>query len=170
VNILPAWKERPYEEAHLFNPAFCGSIAYEFVKSYVAAADRASVELPLVFCALPVCLHLETRQKLPARTVTSLYTWLQRQPEVLVGFAGRARDMAPYIREAISFGMARGVFDFAETGELMLGKKRAFFTPKFLETSTNEVREIAVSTRLIGRWFAGAGGAPTILAAWGVTV
>ena len=168
--VLEPWERRPSEEAHLFNPAFCGALSYEFVKSYTAASAQTSADLPLIFCALPVCLHLETRQRLPSSTRTSVYTWLQREPGVLVGYADRARDLAPYLKQGISFGISRDTFAIDDQGSLKLGAKKATFTPSFLENATAEVRDIVMSARMIGRWFAGAGTTATILAAWGITV
>ena len=170
MTTLGAWDHRPIEEAHLFNPAFCGALAYEFLKSYTKAAAKPGADLPLIFCALPICLHMESRRKLPSSTATSLYTWLQRRPETLVGYAVRARDLAPYIKQGLSFGIARQTLAFGENGAVLLGEKRAAFTPKFLEAATAEVRDIVMSTRMLGRWFAGAGTAATVLAAWGITV
>lgn len=170
MTVLESWEHRPSEEAHLFNPAFCGALAYEFLKSYLKATDRESANLSLLFCALPVCLHLETRQKLPTSTRTSVYTWLQREPGVLVGYVDRARDLAPYLKQGISFGAARKTLSFEENGEISLSEMKATFTPNFLRNATAEVREIVMSTRMLGRWFAGAGTTATILAAWGVTV
>jgi len=170
MTVLEFWERRPTEEAHLFNPAFCGALSYEFLNSYTAAASRASADFPLVFCALPVCLHLETRQKLPSTVRTSVYTWLQREPGALVGYADRARDLAPYVKEGLSFGLCRETFDFDDHGKITLGEKKALFKPKFLKEATAEVREIVMSARMLGRWFAGAGTTATILAAWGITV
>ena len=170
MSSLAPWEKRPVEEAHLFNPSFCGALAYELVKSHTKAAAKSGTELPLVFCALPICLHMETRQKLPSSTATSMYTWLQRHPETLVGYAARARDLAPYIKQSLAFGLARSTLIIDESGAVLLGKRRAAFTPKFLETATSEVRDIIMSTRMLGRWFAGAGTAATVLAAWGITV
>ena len=170
MTVLETWERRPSEEAHLFNPAFCGSLAYEFLKSYTVAAGRGSADLPLVFCALPICLHLETRQRLPSSTRTSVYTWLQREPGALVGYADRARDLAPYLKQGVSFGFSRETFAFDTQGASALGDKKATFTPGFLHNATAEVREIVLSARMLGRWFAGAGTTATILAAWGITV
>lgn len=167
---LPIWSERPQEDAHLFNPAFCGALMVEFSVSYLNTKKTASLDLPLPFCALPISLHRETRNSLPSRTVTSLFTWLQRYPTAIVGYAERATNLAPYVKESVSFCVARDVMSFNEVGQLTLGSTKATFTPKFLEQTTIEVREIVLATRMIGRWFAGAGSTATILAAWGITL
>lgn len=167
---LPLWNARAHEDAHLFNPAFCGALSFEFCKSFTKTAGKASMEIPLLFCALPLSLHMDTRRSLPNRTVTSLYTWLERNPSVLVGYADRAKNLSPYIKQSISFTVARNALAITDAGGLSLGTKKASFTPSFYEETTHEVRDIVDSTRLLGRWFAGAGATSTILSAWGVSV
>lgn len=171
MNVLLEWEYRAQEEAHLFNPAFCGALTYEFVKAFTKASGQEGAELPLAFCALPISLHWRTRKKLPASIRTSVYTWLQRNPEVLVGYGIRAKNLVPFIREGISFGAARKTLAFTELGHIKLGAEKAVFNPKFIQDSaTHEVGEIILSTRMIGRWFASAGTTTTTLAAWGITV
>ena len=165
-----AWEQRAPEEAHLFNPAFCGALVFEFVKSYTNAAAQSGVDLPQAFCALPIALHRETRQNLPSSTRTSVYTWLQRFPAAQVGYAERATDLAPIVKEAVMFAVARQTLCFTESGQLAVGRQKTSFTPGFLETATPEVKEIVSSSRLLGRWFATAGSTATLLASWSITL
>lgn len=167
---LPLWTARAHEDAHLFNPAFCGALSFEFCKAFTKTSGKSSAAIPLLFCALPISLHMDTRRSLPNRTVTSLYTWLERNPAVLVGYANRATNLSPYLKQAISFTVARNALAITEFGELTVGSKKASFTPLFYEESTHEVKAIVDATRFLGRWFAGAGATSTILSAWGVSV
>ncbi|WP_221400796.1 three component ABC system middle component, partial [Rhodothalassium salexigens] len=91
---LPIWRERSPEEANHFNPAYCGALIYEFVHSYTRAkSGPPSFCLP--FCAMPVALHPDTRDRLPRSIITSLYPWLERNPDVLVGYDTRAQNLGP---------------------------------------------------------------------------
>lgn len=168
--MLPKWRERPQEDAHLFNPAFCGTLIYEFASNYLKTSRQNEMNFALVFCALPIVLHKNTREALPDRTVTSLYTWLQRNPEVLVGYSTRASNLAPFLKEAISFCIARESLEITSSGKLILGAQKSNFTPKKLEETTYEIKDIVNRTRMLGRWFAGAGETSTIMASWGITV
>lgn len=164
---LPAWNERVPEESRLFNPAFCGCLLYEFVKAY----DKARSHPPsyaIAFCALPISLHSNTRALLPYSTVTSMLGWLEENPTARVGFASRARHLAPYVREALIYSISRQALEIDEQGRLALGPKKSSFTPGFLDGTSTEVRDIVSATRKVGRWFAAAGGTSTIMTAWGV--
>lgn len=167
--MLPPWQLRPSEEAHNFNPAFCGALTFEFVKSFTKAKG-ASADFPLTFCALAIGLYPETRLKLPSTTRTSLYSWIERTPEALVGYSNRAKSLVPYVKEAISYAAQRDALAFTDQGELTIGKKKATFTEASLAGVTTDLRDTVKSMRMIGKWFAAAGETQTILASLGVRV
>lgn len=164
---LPIWDRRPREEAYLFNPAFCGVVLHEFVKKYVRA-KAAPCSFALLFCVFPIALHSKTRFALPGSTLTSLYSWRERNPEVLIGFAERARSLRPVAQEALRFGLDRAVYQLTEEGDLLLGDKLLAVGKKFQEGLTEDARDCIVTARLLGRWFAKAGTTSTIMAVWGI--
>ena len=164
---IALWSERPREEAHLFNPAFCAAILHEFVKEFQKAKDQ-SAPYPLLFCALPISLHGKTRRALPGSTLTSLYSWRERNPEVLVGFAERARSLRPVAQEALRFAIDRTALAFVDDGGVVLGAKPLVVARKFEDGLTEDARECIATARLLGRWFAKAGTTSTIMAAWGI--
>jgi Family of unknown function (DUF6521) len=165
--ILPAWDERAREEAYLFNPAFCAVVLHEFIKEYQKAKET-SAPYVLLFCALPIAVHGKTRRALPSTTLTSLYSWRERNPEVLVGFAERARSLRSVVQEALRFAIERGAIAFDGNGGVTLGAKPLVVAKKFEDALTNDARECINAARLLGRWLAKAGTASTIMAAWGI--
>ena len=164
---LPVWEQRPQEEANLFNPAFCATVLSEFVKEFQRAKGR---ECPyaLLFCALPLSLHGKTRRALPSTTLTSLYSWRERNPELLVGFAERARSLRPVVQEALRFAIDRAALAFADNGCLVLGANPLIVGKKFEDEITEDARDCMTTARMLGRWLAKAGATSTIMAAWGV--
>ncbi|WP_420615410.1 three component ABC system middle component [Candidatus Palauibacter sp.] len=167
---LSPWSNRwPREEANHFNPAYCGVLVYEFVRAY-ENARKDPAPFALLFCALPIALHRATRDRLPASIITQLLPWLERNRDVRVGFAQRARNLAPYILEALRYASARRAIRFAETGVVTVGPKRASFTQSALDDTTADIRDTVHAVRKVGRWFAASGDPATILAAWGVRI
>lgn len=164
---LLVWDMRPREEAHLFNPAFCAVALHEFVKEY-QKAKGVSAPYTLLFCSLPIAVHGKTRHALPSSTLTSLYSWRERNPYVLVGFAERACSLRPIVQEALRFAIERSAIAFADDGGVSLGSKPLRVTKKFEDAVTDDARECIAAARLLGRWFAKAGTASTIMAAWGI--
>lgn len=165
--ILARWEARVPEEGTLFNPAFCGALIVEFVKQYTTAKGEAC-PFALPFCALAISLHAKIRAALPGSTVTSLYTWRERNSEALIGYADRARSLRPTLQEAIRFCIERDTLAISPDGGLQLGTVRVPFTTKFESGLTHDARDCVSCTRLLGRWFARAGTASTILAGWGI--
>ena len=167
---LTPWNERwASEEANHFNPAYCGVLIYEFVRAY-EHARKAPASFALLFCALPIALHPATRNRLPKSTITGLLPWLEENSDVRVGFADRARNLSPYVREALRYAAARHAIYFGNGGVVTTGSQRASFTPTAQADTTTDVRETVDAVRKIARWFAAAGDTPTILAAWGLRV
>lgn len=167
---LPPWHERwTLGEANHFNPAYCGVLVYEFVRSY-ENAQKSPPSFALPFCALPAVLHPATRARLPSSTITRLFTWLENNRDVRVGFSDRACNLCPYIREALHYAAARQAISFGNGGVITAGPKRASFTPIALDGTTTDIRDTVHAVRLIARWFAAAGDTSTILSAWGIRV
>ena len=136
-----------------------------FVRSYEKAKTQSPL-FALVFCALPIALHPATRDRLPRSTITGLFPWIEGNPDVLVGFADRARNLVPHVREAIRYAAARRAIGFGDGGRVLIGDKRTSFPPRFLGELSIDIRDTVDAARKIGRWFAGAGDPGTILAAW----
>lgn len=167
---LEAWSERwAAEEANHFNPAYCGALTYEFARSYRNARHRPA-SFALVFCALPIALHRDTRDRLPARTGSGMFPWLEQNRDVRVGFGVRARNLAPYVKEGVRYAIAPEAVRLEEGGVIEIGPKRASFTASALEATTPEVRNTVQSVRMVARWFAGSGDPASILAGWGIRV
>ena len=168
--ILNPWRERwASEEANHFNPAYCGVLIYEFVRAYERAKKEPG-SFALLFCALPIALHPATRNRLPTSIATGLFPWLESNPDVRVGFADRAYNLTPYVREAIRYAAARDAICFDDGGVVTTGRKRASFTQTALDETTTDVRDTVDAVRKVARWFSAAGDTSTILAAWGIRV
>ncbi|MDT0499176.1 three component ABC system middle component [Algiphilus sp. W345] len=161
------WDDRVPEEAYLFNAAFCGLLIIEFAREY-KKAKGADCPFVLPFCALPITLHPHTRSLLPSSTLTSMYTWLERNSNSIIGYKERAQSFRPVLQEAIRFAIDRSSLSVSEDGGLVAGPTRVASTPKFDETLSYDARDCINATKLLGRWFAKAGTTSTILSAWGI--
>jgi hypothetical protein len=166
TNLEP-WRFRPPEEASLFNPPFICALAFEFLKNY-SKDKKEGASLFLLIVALTIALHYSTRQRLPYSTVTPLFSWVQENEDLLIGLASRSKNLTPYIKEAVMFGMRMNVIQLIANSNLCTGPSRATFTKLFLEQTTSETAEIIDRTKFIGRWFAKSGSEISVAAALGV--
>jgi hypothetical protein len=113
-------------------------------------------------------LHRSCRERLPYSTVTSLYAWIQDNEDLLIGFASRAQNLTPYLKESVLFGFATKTITVDDEGNLRPGKRRATFPKSFLDDTTAETKEIIDRSKFMGRWFAKSGSETSIAAALGV--
>ncbi len=159
------WAERTVEEAHLLNPAFCCVVLSSSMLGY---ATEASVGLPFVlsFLVLPTILHKRTRESLPRDTRTSLAAWLQQNAEARVGLASRVMALRPHTWEAILFGTTHGWITLS--GGLLAATVNERTINNSAQSLGTEVRECLRRAIFVGKWFARAGSASTVMALWGV--
>jgi hypothetical protein len=162
---MKRWEERTVEEAHLLNPAFCCAVLSASAVGYASEA-LAGLPFALSFLVLPTTLHKRTRESLPRDTRTSMAAWLQQNGEARVGFAQRVIAVRPHTREAILFGTIHGWLTLS--GGLLaptVNERAINSSAQSLET---EARECLRRATFVGKWFARAGNAATVMALWGV--
>jgi hypothetical protein len=167
MSSLEKWHDRPIEEANLFNPAFLCALVHEFLKDFVKAQTDGA-PITLVVIAMTATLHRASRERLPNRTVTPLYAWLQENEDLLIGFASRAKNIVPYVKEAILFGMATETLVAGKGHNLLPGAKKATFPKSFIEMTTPETKSIIDRAKFMGRWLSNSGSEISVAAAWGV--
>jgi ABC-3C biological conflict system middle component len=154
---------RPAEIRTLLNPAFCSLLLREAAKSYAA---RTHTELPvaLSFLVLPIVLHRPTREMLPRTSRSKMHVWIRENAIVRIGFARRASELVPYTREALVFGMVHNSLKLGPEGAIGAGDAGDSYSP----ATHTEARSCLNGATLVGKLFAAAGDAGTILVAWGV--
>ncbi|MBX9579947.1 MAG: hypothetical protein K2X87_06525 [Gemmataceae bacterium] len=160
------WARRSPEVAYSLNPAYCGWLVREAAEGY-AGVRPAGLPYPLALLVLPVVLHGPTRAALPRSTATALQPWLKDRPEALLGFAGRAEQLAPVTREAIVFAGARGLLAFTDDGRLVAAGKLARGKAAVLALSES-LKATVQKAGLVGKWFAEAGEPADVYQMWNV--
>ena len=164
---LKPWKNRPAEEANLFNPAFVASLIYEFVKEF-EEDDQEGVPITFAPVCLAIVLHAPTRKRLPYSTITSLYEWVHDNEDILVEFHSRVMGLMPFLREALLFAYRQRVIRFGEGHLICMSERKAHFSAGFLRETSAEVEDVIKSVKFIARWFLKSGSETSILACWGV--
>lgn len=158
------WERRPVEVANLLNPAFCSLLLRGAIDTFQAENDEG-MAYPLSFVLLPLVLHKPTRQTLPRTTRTRLHVWLQEKPEVRIGFIDRIRQLVPYTREALIFGMQSQFITIDENGNLIPVRKRVKNLPWPNDSESSICYKQA---QFVGRWLAQAGSTSTIFTTLGI--
>lgn len=159
---MKSWIERSPEVSYLLNPAFCARILYGAIVSYKKECKR-DYPFVLLYLVLPIVLHKDTRQKI--KIVTYMQVWLQRNPELLIGFARRAKSLAPITNEAIEFLLQNGIVEFNGDSVVIIHPVKP---SRLKAVSDEEMKECFQKAEAIGKWFARNGTVENIYQSWGV--
>ena len=116
---MKEWANRPPEIAALLNPAFCGFLMSTGLDAYTQNVNEGA-PYAFPFVMLPLVLHKPTRQAFPRSSRTAFSTWITNADTAIakVGFAERAKNMAPYVKEALAFAMQHNSIYVTESGRL----------------------------------------------------
>lgn len=161
---MDIWKRRVPEIAYLLNPAFCSLVLYTAIFEYQKKIKN-SFPYPLIYLVLPVVLHKNTRERINSRT--NMTVWLQKYPEVLIGFADRAKSLVPFANENLDFLFHRNIISINE-GKLSIETTISKSKLDILTSSDLEIDDCIKKAGHIGRWFALMGAEENIFIAWGV--
>lgn len=160
---MRSWEQRSTEVAYLLNPAFCGRIIYNTIKIYFEQTNRP-MPFPLVYLILPLVLHKTTRERITS--VTQMQVWIQRNPDVLIGFAERSNSMVKVTNEAVELLLQSGVVNLTNNAELEQCKlKKSLSSRKY---TNDEIKKCITKSTNVAKWFAKAGTVETIYTSWGV--
>jgi len=159
---MKSWFERSPEVSYLLNPAFCARILYGAIASYKMECKR---DFPFVlsYLALPIVLHKDTRQRI--KIATHMQVWLQRNPELLIGYAQRAKSLVPITSEAIEFLLQNGTVEFNGDSIIIIHPVKP---SKLKSISDEEMKECFNKAETVGKWFARNGTVENIYQSWGV--
>lgn len=160
--LMKSWFERSPEISYLLNPAFCARVLYGAIESYQKECKR---DFPFVlsYLVLPTVLHKNTRERI--KLVTHMEVWLQRNPEILITFAKRAKSLVSITNEAMEFLLSNNVVEIYNDC-LMIVKP---LKPSKLRTITDdEMLDCFKKADVIGKWFARNGTVENIYQSWGV--
>ncbi len=148
------------EERALLNPAFCGELLHAAAREF----GEPGLPFPLSFLVLPVVLHKHTRERLPKAVTSSIPMWLQRNPEVKIGFDQRVANTAAITREAVAFLLAHARLTVEDGGVL-----RAVGVVKHdQDPGSDEIKDCITKARFLGRWLRRAGTPATVYALFGI--
>jgi hypothetical protein len=158
------WANRPPEIAALLNPAFCGFLLSTGLNEYNKNVDKGA-PYAFPFVMLPLVLHKPTRERFPRSSRTAFSAWITNADTAIakIGFAERAKNMAPYVKEGLTFAMQNNSIYVTESGRLKTTPAKKSFP-----SATQEVNECIRASVMCGKWFSMVGDFKTAMALLGV--
>jgi hypothetical protein len=146
TNGLPPELDHPSDEAALYNPAFLALLLSAAAREY---EDKSGEGMPwsIAFLVLPMTLPGTIRSTLPQRTNAYLSNWTRSSPLSRLEVAAQASALAPFVREALRFGLRHRYF-VLHGYRLSSAVGRA----RVDGAMGGEAITLVKASRLVGRW------------------
>jgi hypothetical protein len=157
------WDQRPFEIRNLFNPAFCGLVLFRALHGY-EEEDARGMPFPLSLLVLPLCLHKDSREVLAASSRSYLLKTIEKNQQVMVGFAERVTQMLPYAFEGFGLLMERGCLAIGEDGRIQTVPHKV----RKAVSGTDETISCQKVARIVGREFARIADQVTVYTTFGI--
>jgi hypothetical protein len=159
------WDQRPFEIRNLFNPAFCGLVLFRALHGY-EEEDTRGMPFSLSLLVLPLCLHKDSREVIAGSPRSYLLKTVEKNQQIIVGFAGRVTQMLPYTFEGFGLLMERGCIVVEEGGRIQTVSKKV---RKAVDgTGTAETVACQKLARIVGREFARIADRATVYTTFGI--
>jgi hypothetical protein len=160
---MKRWDQRPFEVRNLFNPAFCGLVLFRALQGY-EEENADGMPFSLALLVLPLCLHKDSRQVIAGSPRSYLVKTIEKNPQLLVGFADRVVDLLPFSLEAFGILMERGCFIVSPDGRLRSVPDRVRKSISGTEESISCQRV----ARIVGKEFARIADRVTVYTTFGI--
>lgn len=162
---MKKWTDRSPEVAALLNPAFCGLLISVGLNEYLKNIEEGA-PYAFPFIMLPLILHQPTRLLFPRTSRIAFSTWVTNvdTAKVKIGFAERAKNMVPYVKEALIFSLQNKNIQVTDSGLL----RAPFLVHQFFSNTTPEVKDCIRVSKIFGKWFSMVGDFKTAMALLGI--
>lgn len=160
---MKRWDQRPFEVRNLFNPAFCGLVLFRALQGY-EEENADGMPFSLALLVLPLCLHKDSRQVIAGSPRSYLVKTIEKNPQLLVGFADRVADLLPFSLEAFGILMERDCFTVSPDGRLRSEPDRVRKSISGTEESISCQRV----ARIVGKEFARIADRVTVYTTFGI--
>ena len=160
---MKRWDQRPFEVRNLFNPAFCGLVLFRALQGY-EEKNRDGMPFSLALLVLPLCLQKDSRQVIAGSPRSYLLKTVEKNPQLLVGFADRVTDLIPFAFEALGLLMEKGCYDVSQDGRLKTVPGQVRKTV----SGTSESISCQRVARIVGKEFASIADRVTVYTTFGI--
>jgi hypothetical protein len=160
---MKRWDLRPFEIRNLLNPAFCGLNLFRALQGFEEVDDRG-LPFSLSLLVLPLCLHRDSREVIARSARSYLLKTVEKNQQIMVGFADRVTRTLPYTFEGFGLLMERGCIEVADDGRILSAPNKV----RKSVTGTDETIACQKVARIVGREFARIADRMTIYTTFGI--
>lgn len=162
---MKRWDQRPFEIRNLFNPAFCGLVLFRALQGY-EEADPRGMPFSLSLIVLALCLHRDSREVIAGSPRSYLLKTVEKNQQIMVGFADRVTQLLPYAFEGFGLLMERGCIAVTDDGRIQSVPKK--IRKAVNGTGTAETVACQKVARIVGIEFARIADRATVYTTFGI--
>lgn len=160
---MKRWDQRPFEIRNLFNPAFCGLVLFRALHGY-EEEDARGMPFSLSLLVLSLCLHKDSREVIAGSSRSYLLKTIEKNQQVMVGFADRVTKMLPFTFEGFGLLMERGCITVTDDGRIKTVPNKVRKTV----SGTDETISCQRVARIVGKEFARIADRVTVYTTFGI--
>lgn len=160
---MKPWDKRPFEIRNLFNPAFCGLVIFRSLLGY-EDEDSRGMPFSLSLLVLSICLHRDSREVVASSPRSYLLKTMEKNQQVMVGFANRVTQMLPFALEGLGLLKELGCITVSDDGRI----QTVSGTVRKTIRGTDETVSCQKVARIIGKEFARIADRATVYTTFGV--
>lgn len=140
------------EELNLFNPYYCSVLLYNLLNTEESKGNDG-LDCSLLFLTLPLIMSREVNECMPYTKKTTLYTWLDDNPWILVRFDERVKYYFDLSLLALKILRDYKIVNISLSGRVILNPERKLpSSAKLLKQSNNFDKHLKTAS-LLGNWF-----------------
>ena len=132
------------------NPAYCSAVIFSFCEGFQSESD-GDVDFPLILLPLPIVLSNNLKSSFDHTNInTGFFSWIDRNPQILLGLAERVEGILELTKDAIEYGVTYSVLDITDEGKCChhtMGLKK-----KFNFNSSSIVKQSLTNGKRLGQW------------------
>ncbi len=141
------------------NPAYCSIVLYQFCSGYLVEA-KEDVEYPLLILPIPLVLSGELERTFESTRVdTGFFTWIDRNPQILVSFADRVQGCVFLTKAAVEFAIAYSLFEVSSIGKI---HPNVNVLRKKVPPPTTKTGRVFRNAYRLGQWLGQVRSTPTV--------
>ncbi|MCI5144706.1 MAG: hypothetical protein D3923_04085 [Candidatus Electrothrix sp. AR3] len=133
------------------NPAFCSLVMFQFCQGY-NQESKENIDFPLILLPVPIILsgNLEKTFK-HTQINTGFFTWIDRNPELLIGLPSRIEGALELTRQGLEYGVTYCIFEITSKGEICPREKG--LRKKIGVSGNSKVISVCKNALRLGQWF-----------------
>lgn len=100
------------------NPAFCSIVMFQFCQGY-NQESKEHIDFPLILFPIPIILSGELEKTFNNTQInTGFFTWVSRNPELLINLSSRIEGTLSLTRQALEYGVTYCILDITSEGKI----------------------------------------------------